>query len=975
VLVSRKNQKLSSTPSQTNMSTLTELLQQDDFHQRHIGFQGTDRDAMLQTVGAESLDDLMDQAVPATIRMSGELELPGPRTEAEALDELAEMAGKNQVLKSFIGMGYHDTITPSVILRNLLEHPGWYTAYTPYQAEISQGRLEMLLNFQQVIMDLTGMDVANASLLDEATAAAEAMTFCKRVSRSKSNRFFASEDCHPQTLDVLKTRAEPLGLELVIGNPWDGCEDAYGVLLQSPGTFGDISSLGELSAQWQERGAMVAVAADLLSLVLLKPPGEFGADVVVGSAQRFGVPMGYGGPHAGFFATRDPHKRAMPGRLIGLSVDRRGKMALRMALQTREQHIRREKATSNICTAQVLLANVAAAYVLYHGPEGLTTIARRVHHLTSLLACGLRKAGLGANATFFDTLTVNVPDADAVHQRTVAVGMNLRKIDANRVGISLDETTTPEDVTRLLEALCPEAATPSLTELAQESEQAGLGIPQGMRRTSEFLTHPVFHEHRSETAMMRYLKRLEGKDIALDRAMIPLGSCTMKLNAATEMRPVTWPEFGRMHPFAPVEQAAGYAELIGGLEAMLCQLTGFDAVSMQPNSGAQGEYAGLLVIRKYHQSRGEGHREVCLIPSSAHGTNPASAAMQSMKVVIVKCDSDGNIDMADLREKAEKHADHLSALMITYPSTHGVFEPTITEICKIIHQHGGQVYMDGANLNALVGIAQPGLYGADVSHMNLHKTFCIPHGGGGPGMGPIGMKAHLAPFMASHAVVPPAGTDPAQSAISAAPWGSPSILPISWSYIRMMGNSGLKLATQAAILAANYLAKRLDGEFPVLYTGQNDRVAHECIIDIRGIKESSGITEEDVAKRLIDYGFHAPTMSWPVPGTLMIEPTESEPKAELDRFCNTMLLIREEIAKVESGEWDREDNPLKNAPHTLDDLMDDWTHPYTKAEAVYPDPALKHNKYWPVVNRIDNVYGDRNVVCSCPPPEAYEDSE
>ena len=957
------------------MSLRTDLLQQDDFQQRHIGFQGGDRDAMLQAVGAESLDDLMDQTVPSSIRMSGELELPGPRTEAQALAELAEMAGKNQVLKSCIGMGYHDTITPSVILRNLLEHPGWYTAYTPYQAEISQGRLEMLLNFQQMIMDLTGMDVANASLLDEATAAAEAMTFCKRVSRSKSNRFFVTDDCHPQTLDVLKTRTEPLGLELVVGNPWDGCNDAYGVLLQYPGTFGDISSVGELSVQWHERGVMVAVAADLLSLVLLKPPGEFGADVVVGSAQRFGVPMGYGGPHAGFFATWAAHKRAIPGRLIGVSVDRRGKLALRMALQTREQHIRREKATSNICTAQVLLANVAAAYALYHGPEGLNTIARRVHHLTRLLACGLRKNGLDTNATFFDTLTVSVPDAKAVHQRSVAAGMNLRKLDEGRVGISFDETTTAEDVTRLLKVLCPDSTTSSISELSQELEQAGLGIPQGMRRTSEFLTHPVFHEHRSETSMMRYLKRLEGKDIALDRAMIPLGSCTMKLNAATEMRPVTWPEFGRMHPFVPVEQAAGYAELIGGLEDMLCKLTGFDVVCMQPNSGAQGEYAGLLVIRKYHQSRGEGHREVCLIPSSAHGTNPASAAMQGMQVAIVKCDFEGDIDMADLVEKAEEHADRLAALMITYPSTHGVFEPTITEICETIHQHGGQVYMDGANLNALVGIAQPGLYGVDVSHMNLHKTFCIPHGGGGPGMGPIGMKAHLAPFMASHVVVPPQGTDPAQSAISAAPWGSPSILPITWSYIRMMGNSGLKLATQSAILAANYLAKRLGVAFPVLYTGQNERVAHECIIDIRGFRESSGVTEEDVAKRLIDYGFHAPTMSWPVAGTLMIEPTESEPKAELDRFCDAMLNIREEIAKVESGIWSREDNPLKNSPHTLDDLMDEWVHPYTKAEAVYPDPALKHNKYWSSVNRIDNVYGDRNVVCSCPPPEAYENAK
>lgn len=955
---------------------LEELSQQHDFWQRHLGPTPEEQQAMLEGIEAKSLEDLVDQAVPQAIRMSGELELEAGCSETQALRELKALGQRNAQTRSLIGMGYHDTITPTVILRNMLENPGWYTAYTPYQAEISQGRMEMLLYFQQMVMDLTGMDVANASLLDEATAAAEAMTFCQRASRSKSRIFLVSDDCHPQTLDVLRTRSEPLGIELKVGDPRETPqEDVYGVLLQYPGTYGDLHRLGDLIAQWQERGALVAVAADLLALTLLTPPGELGADVVLGSAQRFGVPMGYGGPHAAYFAVRDQHKRSVPGRLIGVSVDRRGKLAYRLALQTREQHIRREKATSNICTAQVLLANVAAAYAIYHGPQGLTTIAQRVHRLTTVLAEGLRELGLSCNTTFFDTLTVEVPDASAVHQRARTAQINLRPISGTRVGVSLDEASTAAEVQALWEVISgnsPEDLSVEQLDARVETEERS-GIPRALCRTSEFLTHPVFHRNRSETQMMRLLRTLMDRDIALDRAMIPLGSCTMKLNAATEMLPITWPEFGRVHPFVPQDQAEGYQALIQGLEEMLVRITGFDAVSMQPNSGAQGEYAGLLVIKRYHESRGDSARHICLIPSSAHGTNPASAAMLGMKVVIVECDDQGNVDVEDLRAKAEKHSGQLAALMITYPSTHGVFEESIVEICELIHQHGGQVYMDGANLNALVGLAQPGKFGPDVMHMNLHKTFCIPHGGGGPGMGPIGMKAHLAPFRPSHVVEAPENTNVEQSAVSAAPWGSPSILPISWAYIRLMGAEGLKRASQVAILNANYLASQLRGHFEVLYTGKNGRVAHECIIDLRPFR-AHGVTEEDVAKRLIDYGFHAPTMSWPVAGTLMIEPTESEPKAELDRFCEAMRSIREEIDRVASGEWDPEDNPLKNAPHVMDDLVEEhWAHPYSREVAAFPVPGLRQTKVWANVARVDNVYGDRNVVCSCPTVDSYRD--
>ncbi len=954
---------------------LSDLSQQHDFLQRHIGPSVSEQQEMLETIQAASLSALIDEAVPEAIRIPGELALQEGCTEAQALAELKQLAQQNAPTRSLIGMGYYNTLTPSVILRNMLENPGWYTAYTPYQAEISQGRMEMLLNFQQMIMDLTGMDVANASLLDEATAAAEAMTFCKRVGRSKKSVFFVAEDCHPQTLDVLKTRAEPMGIELVIGQPWNADEhpDAFGVLVQSPGTHGDLRDLKELVDRWHERGALVAVATDLLALTLMTPPGELGADVVLGSAQRFGVPMGYGGPHAAFFAVRDQHKRSVPGRLIGVSVDRRGKLAYRLALQTREQHIRREKATSNICTAQVLLANVSAAYAIFHGPEGLTQIAQRVHRLTTVLSEGLRKLGLDTNATFFDTLTVSVPDAAAVHARAQEASINLRPLDGQHVGVSLDEVSTAEEVTQLWTLLSGQTPSFTVEELDATIAQEGTsGIPKILHRTSDFLTHPVFHRYRSETQMMRLLRQLMDRDIALDRAMIPLGSCTMKLNAATEMIPITWPELGQVHPFVPKEQAAGYQQIIQQLEDMLVAITGFDAVSMQPNSGAQGEYAGLLVIRRWHESRGESQRTVCLIPSSAHGTNPASAAMQGMKVVIVECDAHGNVDVEDLKAKAEKHSHELAALMITYPSTHGVFEEAIVDICELIHQHGGQVYMDGANLNALVGLAQPGKFGPDVMHMNLHKTFCIPHGGGGPGMGPIGLKAHLAPFAPGHVVIPPKEPTP-ESAVSAAPWGSPSILPISWAYIRMMGTTGLRQASEVAILNANYLARRLRGSFEVLYTGKNGRVAHECIIDLRPFKEH-GITEEDVAKRLIDYGFHAPTMSWPVAGTLMIEPTESEPKVELDRFCDAMIAIRKEIDAVASGKWDPEQNPLKKAPHTLDDVMEaEWPFPYTREEAVFPVPSLRANKFWPVVARVDNVYGDRNVVCSCPTVDAYRD--
>ena len=964
--------------------SLKELEQRDRFIHRHIGPSEEELVEMLETLGVSSLDQLIDKVVPDSIRMSGELDMPGSRTETEVLDELRNMANQNQVAKSMIGMGYHSTILPGVIQRNLLENPGWYTAYTPYQPEISQGRLEALLNFQQMVIDLTGMDVANASLLDEATAAAEAMTFCKRVSRSKSMRFFVADDCHPQTIDVLKTRAEPMGFELVFGNIHLQMEnqdtDLFGALIQYPGTFGDIYDLENLIEKLHESGTIVSVASDPLSLILLKPPGELGADVVFGSTQRFGVPMGFGGPHAAFFAAREKNLRNIPGRIIGASVDRRGKTALRMTLQTREQHIRREKATSNICTAQALLAVIASSYAVYHGPEGLKKIALRVHRLTNILAEGLKQLGFSVdNSHFFDTITLSLGEKqNSIYESALKQGINLRKIGNEKLGINLDEVSTVEDITTLLQVFAVKNELPSIDELDSQfiEGKSTSGIPKILQRTSAFLTHPVFHQYHSETAMLRYLRYLQDKDIALDRAMIPLGSCTMKLNATAEMIPLSWPEFANMHPFAPSNQTEGYREMIRELENCLLSITGFDVVSMQPNSGAQGEYAGLLVIKNYHKSRGEELRNICLIPSSAHGTNPASATLANMKIVIVKCDKDGNVDVENLREKAEAHSENLAALMITYPSTHGVFEESIIQICEIIHENGGQVYMDGANLNALMGIAQPGKLGADVLHMNLHKTFCIPHGGGGPGMGPIGMKSHLASFAPNHCVVPIEGLAPENTAVSAAPWGSPSILPISLVYIQLMGGCGLKKSSQVAILNANYLAQRLKEHYPIVYTGKNGLIAHECIIDVRPLREVSGITEEDIAKRLMDYGFHAPTMSWPVPGTLMIEPTESEPKAEIDRFCEAMISIRKEAKKVENGEWDKNDNPLKNAPHTAEDITDpEWKYSYSKETAIYPLASIRRNKYWPPTARIDNVYGDRNVVCSCPPLENYEDVE
>ena len=946
------------------------------FADRHIGPREAELATMLAAVGVDSLDALIDRAVPAAIRTARPLALPPARTEAEALAALRALAQRNRPATSLIGMGYYGTHTPPVILRNVLENPGWYTAYTPYQAEVSQGRLEAVLNFQQMVADLTGMELANASLLDEGTAAAEAMAMAHRVRRNKSDRFLADRNCHPQTLAVLRTRARHLGIELVVGDAWaeTAGQDLFGVLVQYPGSDGVIRDPRPVIEAIHKAGGLACVATDLLALTLLTPPGELGADIVLGSAQRFGVPMGYGGPHAAFFATKDAHKRAMPGRIIGVSVDARGRTALRMALQTREQHIRRDKATSNICTAQVLLAVIAGFYAVWHGPEGLTRIARRVHGLTALLAGALRAAGFTlAHDAFFDTLTLDVPGR--AHDLFVAArgtGIDLRLVDGDRLGLSLDETTTGDVLRRLLGALGVEAA--RIDALLQAGYEDAF-VATGLARTSPFLGHAVFHAYRSETEMLRYLRRLQAKDVALDRAMIPLGSCTMKLNATAEMIPITWPEFADLHPFAPQDRAAGFQALFRNLEAWLKEITGFDAVSLQPNAGSQGEYAGLLTIRAWHDSRDDHARDVCLIPSSAHGTNPASAVMAGMRVVVVGCDAQGNIDMADLAAKAEAHKDRLAALMVTYPSTHGVFEATIKDICALIHRHGGQVYLDGANLNALVGIARPGELGADVCHMNLHKTFCIPHGGGGPGMGPIGVKAHLAPFLPDHPVV--TGVNPydgehSVGAVSAAPWGSALILPISWAYIAMMGGPGLTRATAVAILNANYVATRLGAHFPVVYTGQNGMVAHECIVDIRGIKEATGITAEDIAKRLVDFGFHAPTMSWPVPETMMIEPTESEGLAELDRFCEAMIAIREEIRAIEQGRSDRQDNPLKHAPHTADLLIADWTRPYPKAQAFFPTAATRSDKYWPPVARVDNAYGDRHLVCACPPLEAYQ---
>ena len=961
--------------------SLSQLEQTQDFVCRHIGPNSTDMRQMLAEIDVESLDDLIQQTVPESIRLPSALKVGEAHTEANALAYLKNVASKNKVMRSFIGMGYYDTLTPNVILRNVLENPGWYTAYTPYQPEIAQGRLEALLNFQQVTIDLTGMELASASLLDEATAAAEAMGLAKRVSKNrKANTFFVADDVHPQTLDVVQTRADMFGFDIIVGPANEASQHhVFGALLQYPGSTGEIINITDIISAVQTNKGIVAVAADLLSLTLLTPPGELGADVVLGSAQRFGVPMGYGGPHAAFFATRDSYKRSLPGRIIGVSKDTRGRPALRMALQTREQHIRREKANSNICTAQVLLANMASFYAVYHGPQGLKTIASRVHRFTDILAAGLEKSGFElVNRTWFDTLTVKVgSNRSTIIDAATAGGLNLRTNIDGALGISLDETTTRDDLQAIYQAFVGANVELDIDAFDKTMlENGSQSIPVTLVRRSEFMTHSVFNSYHSETEMLRYIKSLEDKDLALNHSMISLGSCTMKLNATAEMLPVTWPEFGQLHPFAPLNQAQGYKQMIDELSEWLIDITGYDALSMQPNSGAQGEYAGLITIQKYHESRGEGHRNVCLIPSSAHGTNPASAQMVSMKVVVVNCDKNGNVDLVDLRNKAEEVADNLSCAMITYPSTHGVYEETIKQMCDIVHEFGGQVYMDGANMNAQVGVTSPGFIGSDVSHLNLHKTFCIPHGGGGPGMGPIGVKAHLAPFLPNHQVVgvENSGDDQVREhgAVSAAPWGSASILPISYMYIKMMGGEGLKKATEVAMLNANYVANKLSGHYPILYRGRNDRVAHECIIDLRPLKESSGVTEMDVAKRLNDYGFHAPTMSFPVAGTLMIEPTESEAKAELDRFIEAMVAIRSEIAKVESGEWDATDNPLHNAPHTLDDICDsDWNRSYDRQLAAYPVAAVARNKFWPSVNRIDDVYGDRNLFCECPSIETY----
>jgi len=938
------------------------------FVRRHIGPSPRDVAAMLETVGAKTLNALMAETLPSSIRRKAPLDFGRALSETEALAHMGDLASQNQVFTSLIGQGYSGTILPAVIQRNILENPAWYTAYTPYQPEISQGRLEALFNFQTMICDLTGLDVANASLLDEATAAAEAMALAERASHGKARAFFVDHEVHPQTLAVLRTRAEPLGWTLIVGDPATDLfsADVLGGLLQYPGTSGAVRDLRGAIATLHAKGALAIVAADLLALTLLASPGDLGADIAVGSAQRFGVPMGYGGPHAAYMAVRDALKRSLPGRIVGLSVDSRGAPAYRLALQTREQHIRREKATSNICTAQVLLAVIASMYAVYHGPEGLTHIARSVHRRAAVLAAGLRKLGFApASEAFFDAMTVDAgAKRDEIVARALAERINLR-LGERTLGIALDETSTPATVEAVWRAFGG--------DLSYGDVEAGTrdALPGELKRTSAFLTHPVFHAHRSETEMLRYMRKLADRDLALDRAMIPLGSCTMKLNATTEMIPLTWPEFSSLHPFAPREQAKGYHALFARLERWLCDMTGYDAISLQPNSGAQGEYAGLLAIRAYHASRGEPHRKVCLIPSSAHGTNPASAAMVGMEVVVVACDARGDVDVDDLRAKAEKHSKNLAAIMITYPSTHGVFEEHIREICEIVHGHGGQVYLDGANMNAQVGLSRPGDYGADVSHLNLHKTFCIPHGGGGPGMGPIGVKAHLAKFLPGHPATDGTVSHPV-GPVSAAPFGSASILTISYIYILMMGGEGLTRATEIAILNANYIAARLDTHFPVLYRNAKGRIAHECIVDPRALKQTSGVTVDDIAKRLIDYGFHAPTMSFPVPGTLMIEPTESESKAELDRFCDAMIAIRREISEIESGRFKVEASPLRHAPHTVHDIADDnWTRAYPRSEGCFPAGSSRTDKYWSPVGRVDNVYGDRNLVCSCPPVEDY----
>ena len=958
--------------------TLTQLEQHDLFLRRHIGPDSSQQQEMLNYVGAESLDDLTAQIVPESIRLSQELSIGDSCGEAEGLAYIRGLAKQNQVFKSYIGMGYYGTQVPNVILRNVLENPGWYTAYTPYQPEIAQGRLEAILNFQQVSMDLTGLDLASASLLDEATAAAEAMALAKRVSKAKkANIFFVADDVFPQTLDVVKTRAECFGFEVVVGPAHEAVNhELFGALFQYSNRFGQITDFTDLFAELRAKNVIVTVAADIMALVLLKSPGAMGADVVFGSAQRFGVPMGFGGPHAAFFVARDEHKRSMPGRIIGVSKDTRGNRALRMAMQTREQHIRREKANSNICTAQILLANMASFYAVFHGPQGLKTIASRINRFADILAAGLQAKGVSlVNNTWFDTISIKGLDVAAVNARALAAEMNLRFDADGIVGVSLDETTIRSDIEALFDVILGADHGLDVAALdAQIVAQGSQSIPASLVRQDAILSHPTFNRYQSETEMMRYIKRLESKDLALNYSMISLGSCTMKLNAAVEMIPVSWPEFANMHPFCPLDQAKGYTQLIEELSSWLVNVTGYDAVCIQPNSGAQGEYAGLLAIRKYHESRGEAHRNICLIPQSAHGTNPASAQLAGMQVVVTACDKQGNVDLEDLKAKAAEVAENLSCIMITYPSTHGVYEESIREICNIVHQHGGQVYLDGANMNAQVGLTSPGFIGADVSHLNLHKTFAIPHGGGGPGMGPIGVKAHLAPFVAGHVVVKPGRESDNNGAVSAAPYGSAGILPISWMYIKLLGSNGLKKSTQTALLNANYVMKKLSEHYPVLFRGRNDRVAHECIIDLRPIKEASGVTEMDIAKRLNDYGFHAPTMSFPVAGTLMIEPTESESKVELDRFIDAMVSIRAEIAKVEAGEWPADNNPLHNAPHTMADIMDPAfdSRPYSREVAVFPSAAVRTNKFWPTVNRIDDVYGDRNLFCACVPLSDYE---
>ena len=947
--------------------TLADLQNSAEFIARHIGPSPEDQQQMLSQLGCNSLQELTAQVVPKAIAMAESLDIVDGCTEAQALAELRVMANQNKVFKSFIGQGYYGTVTPNIIQRNILENPAWYTAYTPYQPEISQGRLEALINFQTMVSDLTGMEMSNSSMLDESTAAAEAMALCQRMSKSKSLCFFVDSDCLPQTIEVIKTRAEPMGVQVEIGDPADFVGEAFGMLVQYPGASGEVRDYRDIIKRVQEQKGLVVMAADILSLVLLQSPGSLGADVAIGSTQRFGVPLGFGGPHAGYMATRESFKRSLPGRLVGLSQDANGEPAYRLALQTREQHIRREKATSNICTAQVLLAVIASMYAVYHGPQGLQRIAQRVHLLTNVLAEGLRLNNVKiVNKTWFDTLTLNTGSrTQEIVQAAGKREINLRLIDADNIGLSLDETTSAEDIVALWDILLGDHYL-NVDELAAELSET---LPGDLIRTDAFLTHETFDRYHSETEMLRYLRKLSDKDIALDRAMIPLGSCTMKLNATAEMLPISWPEFSNMHPFAPSNQTDGYRAMIEDLESMLCAATGYDAMSLQPNAGSQGEYAGLLAIRGYHESRGDEHRTVCLIPSSAHGTNPASAQMCGMDVVVVKCDDQGNVDVSDLQDKVATHSKNLAAIMVTYPSTHGVFEERITEICEIVHDHGGQVYIDGANLNAMVGVCQPGKFGGDVSHLNLHKTFCIPHGGGGPGVGPIGVGAHLEPFLPKEHE----GGSRRGAQVSAAPYGSASILPISWMYIRMMGRVGLKQATEVAILNANYMANRLQDHFQVLYTGANGRVAHECILDVRPIKDDAGISVDDIAKRLIDFGFHAPTMSFPVAGTLMIEPTESESKAELDRFCDAMIAIKQEVEQVVNGQFPLEDNPLVHAPHTAAVVTaDNWDRAYSRSQAAYPVATSRENKYWPPVGRLDNVFGDRNLICSCPSMADYE---